>query len=467
MSSERRSTWTLMALAAPCLPLAGLGLPLVVYLPEFYASEIGLDLATVGLAFMAVRLADIGFDPVIGAVMDRTRTRFGRFRLWMVLAVPLLIPAAYMLFKPPAEVGVGHLWLWLVVIYAGYSIGGLAQVSWGAVLSSDYHQRSRIYAFWQTGNVLGQILVMTLPVLLGLAGIAGDAAGVEAMGWFIILALPPTVALAVWKVPEPVLATSAAPTANWRDYVQPLKRPAVQRLLAADLLLGVGPGVIAALFFFYFERVKHFEKVEASSLLLVYFMGALVGAPVWTRLAYAIGKHRSLAVSGVVYAAAIGLGSLTPAGNLPVAAGAMFFIGLPFSAASLLLRAMLADVGDEERLETGKDRTALLYALLAGTMKIGSALAVGVTFVGLQMAGFNAQAAGDAAGLAGLQAIFVATPILVSLAASWLLLGYPLTAERHAEIRARLDERDKPQPDTTLADDEIHATARPAPGPAE
>jgi Na+/melibiose symporter-like transporter len=464
VANERRSVWTLTALAAPCLPLAGLGLPLVVYLPEFYANHLGMDLSVVGLAFMAVRLVDIGFDPVIGAVIDRTHTRWGRFRVWMAVAPLLIMPAAYMLFMPPAGVGATHLWIWLVVIYAGYSIGGLAQVSWGAVLSTDYNQRSRIYAFWQSGNVLGQIFVMTLPVLLAWAGVRGDAQGMAAMGWFIILLLPPTVALAIWRTPEPRVVTRAA-RAGWRDYIQPLKRPAVQRLLAADLLMGTGPGVIAALFFFYFERVKHFDKVEASSLLLVYFVGALAGGPIWTRLAYKFGKHRALAASGVVYAATICLGAFTPPGNLLVAAGMMFLIGAPFSAASLLLKAMLADAGDEERLETGHDRTALLYALLGGTMKIGSALAVGVTFVGLELVGFDATTPGSQAGLIGLQAIFVGAPVVLSLLASWILLDYPLTAERHAEIRAKLTEREAALASPERArptPEEIHAAARPA-----
>jgi GPH family glycoside/pentoside/hexuronide:cation symporter len=71
----RRSSWTLAAFAAPCLPLAALGLPLVVYLPEYYVSDLGLSLSVVGAAFLLVRLADIILDPILGGVMDRTRTR--------------------------------------------------------------------------------------------------------------------------------------------------------------------------------------------------------------------------------------------------------------------------------------------------------------------------------------------------------------------------------------------------------
>src|SRR5690606_31468153 len=134
MQAARRSNWTLAALAAPCLPLAGLGLPLVVYLPEFYANELGLNLSLVGAAFMGVRLLDIAFDPWFGGIMDRTRTRFGRFRLWFALSAPILMLASYMLFMAKPGVGVGYLWLWLLVIYAGFSISTLSQLAWGAVL---------------------------------------------------------------------------------------------------------------------------------------------------------------------------------------------------------------------------------------------------------------------------------------------------------------------------------------------
>jgi GPH family glycoside/pentoside/hexuronide:cation symporter len=82
----RRSSWTLAAFAAPCLPLAALGLPLVVYLPEYYVSELGLSLSVVGAAFLLVRVADIILDPILGGMMDRTRTRIGRFRPWLAAA---------------------------------------------------------------------------------------------------------------------------------------------------------------------------------------------------------------------------------------------------------------------------------------------------------------------------------------------------------------------------------------------
>lgn len=453
--ADRRSNWTLAALAAPCLPLAGLGLPLVVYLPEYYASELGLSLSAVGAAFMAVRFLDMAFDPYIGGVMDRTRSRFGRFKLWFAVSAPLLMLAAYMLFMAKPGISSVYLWLWLLVVYAGVSIASLSQLAWAAVLSPQYDQRSRIYGWWQAGNVVGMIFVLTLPALLPLAGITGHGAGVRAMGWFVVLLMPITVGLALWRVPEPQVA-SEVKKSGFREYLALFKRPSVVRILVADLLIGTGPAITGALFFF-FGRVKGFTHGEASLLLLIYFIGGLVGAPVWTWLSYRISKHRALAISCVVYAAMTMCSLLIPQGSMPVAGALMFLIGVPFSAGAFLLRAMMADIGDEERLESGVDRTGLLYAILAGTVKIGSAVAVGVSFPLLQLMGFDPKGQGLDTGLQGLAVLFCAVPAGMSVLAGLIVWGFPLTAERHANIREALAARDLAEPGLAEAAPEMGA----------
>ncbi|HEY1425318.1 MAG TPA: MFS transporter, partial [Caulobacteraceae bacterium] len=94
----------LFAFALPGLGLGGLAVALSVYLPKYYASHIGLTLGTVGLAFMAVRLVDMCVDPVIGILMDHTKTRIGRYRVWLLAGAPLLAIPVYMLFLAPAGV---------------------------------------------------------------------------------------------------------------------------------------------------------------------------------------------------------------------------------------------------------------------------------------------------------------------------------------------------------------------------
>lgn len=105
---------------------------------------------------------------------------------------------------------------------------------------------------------------------------------------------------------------------------------------------------------------------------------------------------------------------------------------------------MVADVCDEVRLDAGKDRTALLYSLMTCTLKIGSAVPVGITFPILGAIGFNAAegAVNTPEALRGLELCFVAVPVLVIVLGGLAMWGYRLDQSRHAEIRVKLDARD-------------------------
>ncbi|WP_172448533.1 MFS transporter [Caulobacter mirabilis] len=441
---------TLAAFAAPCLPLAAFGLPLVITLPHYYSETLGLSLSAVAAAFFFVRIIDIGFDPLFGMVLDRTRWSFGRFKGWMAISAPMLVAAIYMLFFAKQGVGPVYLWFWLIVVYFGYSIAVLSHTSWAAKLSTDYHQRSRIYAWWQSGNVIGMIMILTLPVVLNRLGVGGNETEIlHGQGWFIVILLPIMMGLALWRVPEDKPTGAATDhNASLGDYFALLKRPSVIRILAADLLSNVGPGIAGILFFFYFTRVKDFTFLEASSLLLFYFLAAIFGAAIWTRLARRIGKSKTLIAACVTYAIVQFAVVTLPSGNFWLAVPFLLLAGIPFSAGPLLLRSMMADYADEERLATGKDRTGLLYAILTGTVKVGTATASVSLFV-LDALGFDAKVAANSTEISmqGLQALYALAPGIIGLLAAATLIGYPLTEEKHAEILRKLEERDgTPQP---------------------
>ncbi|MCX8498637.1 MAG: MFS transporter, partial [Caulobacteraceae bacterium] len=339
-------------------------------------------------------------------------------------------------------------WFWLALTYITYSAVVLAHSSWGSVLSSDYDQRSRIYGYWQVGNVIGMILVLALPPVLSAVAHLDYAGGLQAMGWFIVLLLPITILLATKAVGEPVnLAPVAHRPANLKAYFDLFKNDSVRRIMLADLTLGLAPGITGSLFFFFFEQIKHLNKTQAGLMLLIYFVAALVGAPLWSRLSSSIGKHKALVVASVAYAITQTALVFWPSVSLLVMAIGLFFAGLPYAAAGVLLRSMLADVGDEERLRTGIDRTGLLYAVLAGTNKIGYALAVGITYFGLDALGFKAGASNNSTeALGGLQFLFGVFPGILAIIAAWAAMGYRLDEASHSSIREALRQRDANQP---------------------
>jgi len=179
-------------------------------------------------------------------------------------------------------------------------------------------------------------------------------------------------------------------------------------------------------------------------LFIVHAIAGMLLTPLWSKLAIALGKHNALAVAALVYA----VGQLAiwavPAGQLGLLLAAQSVVGIAYGGASLLPRAMIADVSDEERLRTRQERTGLLYALLIGIWKIGQAVSVGLMFWALSFFAFDPipGAANGASAMLGLQLLYIGLPILLCFAAAWVAFRYPLTAARHAEIRLELERID-------------------------
>ena len=112
----RQPAARLLAYAGPGIPIAAMGLPLVAFLPPYYAGELGLNLAAVGLVFFLVRALDVPFDPLVGHWADNTRTRLGRFKPWLIGGGLAAFVATALVFFPPDGVGTAFLFLTLLVM---------------------------------------------------------------------------------------------------------------------------------------------------------------------------------------------------------------------------------------------------------------------------------------------------------------------------------------------------------------
>ena len=431
----------MLAFIGPCVPFAALGLPLAVTLPEYFANHIGLSLAAVGSIFLIVRMFDIFVDPLIGYFMDRTRTRWGRFKLWMSICLPNLMIGSWFIFFAPVGSSERYLGIWLFVLYVGFSIAALSQSSWGTVLSTDYNERSKIFAWWQVGNIAGIIMVLVIPVVAQSVLHVSYNEGVLGMGAFILITLPISIGVALWIVPEKI---SNAPSHDIHlgDYFVMLKRKNVQHILWADLFMGLAPGVMGALFFFFFEQTKGLVRSQSSIAMLLYFVAGVVGAPLWTWASKRYSKHVTLIISSLIFAGLYGAMYFVPKGNFIVCAVMVFLNGIPYAASLLLTRALMADIGDEVLLETGHDHKGTLMAILSATTKLGYAFSVFTLFI-LGKLGFdNKLTQNSPEALMWVQIFFVGLPVLFLLLGALAMRGYNLTPERHAQILADLKEKD-------------------------
>ncbi|CAM3186020.1 MFS transporter [Asticcacaulis taihuensis] len=430
----------MLAFIGPCVPFAALGLPLVATLPEYYGTQLQLG-AVVGTVFFIVRCFDILVDPVLGHWMDRTRTRLGRFKLWMLICLPILFVSTGFIFLAQKGVGPVYLGLWLFVLYVGFSIAALSQASWGTVLSTDYNERSRIFAWWQVGNIVGILAAAVIPVIVQKLGYS-YIFGVQLMGGFIMLTLPVSIGIALWLVPEKISNTNTHDL-KLSHYFDMWKRPNVRSILYADLFMGLAPGVMAALFFYFFEETKGLTRFECSVAMLLYFVAGIIGAPIWVIASKKMSKHKALILSSLIFAVLYGAMYFAPKGNFIICAAMTFANGIPYAASLLLTRALMADIGDEVMLETGHDHKGTLMAILSATTKVGYAIsALTITILGTLH--FNVKSPKDSPpdALMWVEIFFIGLPVIFLILGAVSMLRYNLTPARHAEIMSQLKAKD-------------------------
>jgi hypothetical protein len=151
--------------------LAFAALPLYVVLPNYYAREFGVPLATLGAVLLGARLLDAFIDPALGRITDRLFARSASSVLAFGLVAALLLGVGFALLFFPQVQGADALVWWasamLVLTYAGYSGLSVAHQAWAALLGGSETERSRIVA-WREG--LGLLGVVTASVLPSVAG---------------------------------------------------------------------------------------------------------------------------------------------------------------------------------------------------------------------------------------------------------------------------------------------------------
>ena len=439
---DRLPLLRLIAFSQPGLSIGALAIAITVYLPRYYADHFGLGLGAVGIAVMAVRLIDMAIDPILGVLMDRTHTSIGRYRPWLLLGAPVLALGIYMLFIPPAGVSIGYMIGWLFVYYIGGSLVTLSHASWGSVIASKYHERSRVFGVIQVVSLIGATLVLVIPIVL--ANQSKSGGDVRAMGWFICIVTVLGVISAASATREKIVKDEVHETFGPRDYWEMISRPDMRRIIAADFCLALGPGWMAAIYLFYFHSARGFSTRDSGLLLLLYVIAGVPGAGILSRIAMRFSKHRTLMVAAAGYSIGLVIMTLLPKGSMPLAAPFMFLMGFLASSFSLLDRAMVADVGDAVLLEQGKHRVGLLYAMITSAQKIATALAIGLSFTVLGWIGFNPieGAVNTSSAILGLEMVYLIGPVFFVMLGAALYIGYQLDSKRHAEIRAALDARD-------------------------
>ena len=421
---------TLAAYAAPALPLAALYLPVYVFLAQYWSGVMGLSVGAIGVVFIAVRLFDAISDPVMGWLSDRVPLWGLRRKPWLVLALPGILVAVWALLVPPDGAGIAWFAGFLVLLTVAWTMFLTPYFAWGAELSGEYAERSRVTVWRETVGLLGTVCAMVL------YGTADAGAGLQRVALLVMIGLP-VLTLVALRAPEGPAKPAVKGQALWRVL---RSDPVFGRLLLAYLLNGAANALPATLFLFFVE----FRLGDASAggpLLILYFGAAMLGAPLWIWAGKRFDKHRvwcwAMLYACVIFAAAFMLG----AGDVTGFAVICVLSGLALGADLSLPPAMQADVVDVDTVRTGVARTGAFFALWSVATKASVAVAGGVALIVLEGQGFSGQGGNGEPALLWLAGLYALAPVGLKLCAVALMWRYPLGRDAAAANQAQIDRR--------------------------
>lgn len=422
----------------------------MVYLTYFYTDVFGLSAAAAGAMLGVSRSADAVLDPLVGMLADRTRTRFGRFRPYLLwLAIPFALAGVLTFTVPELAADDKLIWAWvtynlLMVLYTGINI---PYTSLLGVITPDPNERTQLSSVkfvcaFSAGLVIS---VGLLPMVRALgAGTVGWQRSFMVIGAFAVGLFWTT----FFRTRERVQAAPER-TAITRDLRDLLANRPWQLLVFATLLLILYVAVRSSVTVHYFRYVVGtriwFGRSFAFDELVSVFNAvsqsmSLLGVLLLPRVTKRLGQKRTfvtlLLIATLATAAFYGVGPAQI--ELMMLLNATSSIcGGPLSA---LLWAMYADTVDYSEWRTGRRATGLVFSASAFAQKQGWAIGAAGALALMDRMGFvaNVESAGTTRALTLLMSVIPAAFALLSIFA---LVLYPLDEAKLQAITRELDAR--------------------------
>ncbi len=435
----------MIAYALPALAVAMPTLPVYIYLPSFYATEVGLGLTAAGTALLVARVFDTVTDPVAGYVSDRLNWRWGR-RKPMIIAGGLIAALSMLaLVHPPATAGFGYLLITSICLYIGWTMVVVPYTAWAAELTGRYDQRSQITAVREGAMLIGILIASAIPVVAVSAGLVdGEAEGLRLIAWSaILMGLPAFVWMAL-RVPDATLDRPRPKpplVTGWREALRTMyaNKPFV-RLFAAWFVNGLANGLPAVLFLLYMEHALNIGEADRPQFILAYFLPGVLCVPLWIWLSGRFDKHKVWCGAMLLASAAFAVVPLLGPGDAAIFLIVCVVTGATLGADLALPPSMQADVVDYDKMRHRRDRTGVYFALWSVATKMALALSVGIAFPVLDFAGFDPTSEAPEA-VWVLVVIYALVPVVLKGLAVVIVAAFPIGRKRHDVIRRWLSKK--------------------------
>ncbi len=431
---------TILNYNAPTVGVGFMFFLVSLYLMKFATDVLLIAPAVMGLIFGISRIWDAVTDPLVGYYSDRTSLAAGRRRPWILCSVPFVCGTFYMMWNPSIELGESAQIVWMaiavILFYTAMTAFTVPHTSLGAELSTQYHERTKIFGLrhmmWNSGSLLALVAMHQLIV----------NTDVRSTAYVIsVLAVIVTALLIVWMVtsirerPEFQGRGEANAFVAFSDV---LKNKYARLLLIVFFIENLGGATIGILTPYIAEYIV--ERPEKTVIyILLYLVPSVLSVPLWVPLSRKIGKKPMWLFSMLV--TAFGFGSmffLEPGDDVLISVLA-FICGIGAGSGAVVGPSIQADVIDYDEYKSGKRKEGTYFATWNFVFKSATGITLMLTGFVLSLSGFVPNQEQSETTKLALLSLYALFPLVCYVTGALIFTRFKLNEAEYQKIRDSLD----------------------------
>ncbi|MDA9969664.1 MFS transporter [Gammaproteobacteria bacterium] len=432
-------------------PTSAAGMPIFIFILPYYAGDLGLGLSLVGILFFLGRLTDIVTDPIMGVLIDRFPSRWGKHKHWIFISAPIFMVATYLIFLPPTSNPSSlYFFVSLFLVYLSFTLSSITQLSWSTFLAPDYDDRTRLLTLREFMALLGMFCVIAIPAIVELYD-TSLSAKVSAIGVFVLIVIPLITINGLYQVPDTKLKKVQSKIENpFKTFKTFFGNSMLNKIVLAAALIAFCMSLNGALYLIWMDVVMELPEYS-SRLMLMYYLVSVFGLGIWRYLSIKTSKHFAAGISCLYAIVILLIGFIgfffirDMDQSLKLIAVGSFIVlyGFSFSGPMPLINAIIADISDKLSLENGENISGTVFSYLTTITKVGFALAAVIPYLVLELVwGFDITLGTDNTESSKMAIFYIYTfvPIVSYCIAAYMLFSHSLGRDEHEKIKSVMEE---------------------------
>lgn len=425
--------------------------------PGFLALTVGLSPYWIGLVMLIARIWDAITDPIMGYISDRTQSRFGKRRVYLIFTSPLILVSMYLLFFPYDMSDVN---LRIIAALASYLLFTTVQTavmipyySLSSEVSSDYQQRASYNSYRLGFSIFASILCVAVPGII--VGLFDEKVGYQVMSLSFGLLFFLSVLFTGLFVKEEIQTKPLESKFNVHELIKPLGLRPFRQYLGMFLVLQMAMAIMSGLFFFFvdFYITKDQTANQESTIVglvaaALMFSMQIVALPVYIKMIEKKGKTFAYRFGGLLWILTALFILVMPPNVNPIALYVLAaLMGFGISGPGLVPHTMYGDVVDAGQLYFNDRLDGQMSGFTNFINKVAQAVGLALVMGLIGLAGFKEREPGAApilsqpdSAMMAIQWIMALAPLVFMSIGIYISLKYRIDAKKQAEIKEAISD---------------------------